>query len=380
MKKRIAVFCSFALAAAVAVPFVLKANEVKGVSATGANEFTYNIGSSGLINQFATAFSSAKTADPEHFDPASVHLTTAHGEITYGVAHGNLYQGYPSGSTATFSPFDKFESSDLYSTEFEDEKSTHAYIHGTSWGNPYLYSGNYDGIIFWFTAHRDFVFSVAETAVAGSPNSISRIMYIKKANESTYTKVIVNPEAASDINKVEVKIANSGSSPAVESVEVSEGDTFYFELNRRWNSTGTIQSTSFPFVFSNTPFYNDAQDFTDDNMHMLDYTEEKGWCKDGEHHYYTTARDAFNDLSDGARKVFVDEDEFSAARERLVKWAAANGESFDSDNKLSLNQNLNFIGNGNGVSQMAILITASIVAISSIAALTFVSYKRKKHN
>ena len=68
-------------------------------------------------------------------------------------------------------------------------------------------------------------------------------------------------------------------------------------------------------------------------MHM-DYTDNLGYCKDTEHHYYETAKAAFNILNDHQRSLFTGNEAYSLEWERLSTWASINGDHLDSNNKL----------------------------------------------
>lgn len=73
-----------------------------------------------------------------------------------------------------------------------------------------------------------------------------------------------------------------------------------------------------------------ANSFVNANMHMADYSENKGWCNDKEHHYYDTAKSAYNSMSDEGRFAFQTDSTFTDAKARLDAWANASGDVFDS--------------------------------------------------
>lgn len=72
-----------------------------------------------------------------------------------------------------------------------------------------------------------------------------------------------------------------------------------------------------------------ANSFVDANMHMTDYSESKGWCNDKEHHYYDTAKSAYNSMGDEGRLAFQMDSTFTDAKARLDAWATANGDVLD---------------------------------------------------
>ncbi len=73
-----------------------------------------------------------------------------------------------------------------------------------------------------------------------------------------------------------------------------------------------------------------ANSFVDANMHMTDYSENKGWCNDKEHHYYDTAKSAYNSMDNEGRFAFQMDSTFTDAKARLDAWATANGDVLDS--------------------------------------------------
>ena len=83
------------------------------------------------------------------------------------------------------------------------------------------------------------------------------------------------------------------------------------------------------------------EDFIVGYMHM-DYVQNLGHCADQEHHYYSSARDAFNLLSKTRRDLFLSNDAYAQESARLIQWASANHESVTPNNFQvnSLNGNL----------------------------------------
>ena len=116
-----------------------------------------------------------------------------------------------------------------------------------------------------------------------------------------------------------------------------------------------------------------------ENMHMDDYTVEQGYCADNEHHYYLTAKQAFNALSAGEQAAFQNASCFADAKDRYEAWARANGDAnpYDGNNGISSSGILNPIKNN--ASSMIIVIAAAIAALSTLAAAFFIARKRK-HN
>ena len=116
-----------------------------------------------------------------------------------------------------------------------------------------------------------------------------------------------------------------------------------------------------------------------ENMHMDDYTVEQGYCADNEHHYYLTAKQAFNALSAGEQAAFQNASCFANAKDRYEAWARANGDAnpYDGNNGISSSGILNPIKNN--ASSMIIVIATTIATLSTFAAAFFIARKRK-HN
>ena len=126
-----------------------------------------------------------------------------------------------------------------------------------------------------------------------------------------------------------------------------------------------------------------AYDFIDNNMHMDDYTEELGYCKDAEHRYYTYAKNAFNALDKAVRELFgtSSDTKIADARERLIAWAHANGEdlSFDSTNGYTLSGSNIIINDNNANNTPKLVVVIAALALITLIPLGFVLTKKRKH-
>ena len=116
--------------------------------------------------------------------------------------------------------------------------------------------------------------------------------------------------------------------------------------------------------------------FIDAYMHM-DYDQNLGYCKDSEHHYYSTAKTAFNALNEHQRSLFTSNSAYLTEWTRLSTWASKNGDSLNASNLLASNGNLtiNLIKNTNLV---GILVIISLIGVSSIGA--YFMLKRREEN
>ena len=117
--------------------------------------------------------------------------------------------------------------------------------------------------------------------------------------------------------------------------------------------------------------------FIDNNLHMDDYTTSQGWCKDSEHHYYSTAKAAYNSLNAHQKSLFVGNSAYAQEYARLSAWAEANGEAFNaSTHVLETNTGIAFINNDSS-SVAVIVIIVSVISLSAVAGF-FLLRKRKE--
>ena len=114
--------------------------------------------------------------------------------------------------------------------------------------------------------------------------------------------------------------------------------------------------------------------FINDYMHM-DYTQNLGYCKDSEHHYYSTAKTAFNALNAHQRTLFTSNSAYLVEWTRLSTWASKNGDSLNQSTLLSSGKFDNGVANiSNSSSLIIVVVSASIFTIS----LGYLLLKKKK--
>ncbi len=127
----------------------------------------------------------------------------------------------------------------------------------------------------------------------------------------------------------------------------------------------------------------EATNFMNTYMHLSDYdtaldnSEGTGACA-GESGYYKAAKEAWNNLSDNAKEVFMSEGEYANGYARLLAWATANGDTLDSNNSLTtsgINMN-SIIHNTNNMTALVVIISA--VVIVSFALVGSIIYHRKR--
>ena len=80
-----------------------------------------------------------------------------------------------------------------------------------------------------------------------------------------------------------------------------------------------------------------VQDFVDLYMHMTDYTTSLGYCNDGQHAYYLTAKAGYNTMIrpyEDRASLFASNATFAAAKARYQRWAEFNNDAapYDGNN------------------------------------------------
>lgn len=126
--------------------------------------------------------------------------------------------------------------------------------------------------------------------------------------------------------------------------------------------------------------------YIDTYLHMDDYTEDQGFCKDTEHDYYgknstSGAKYNFNQLSERQRELFFTNAAYSEECARLQAWAIANGETIQLSNyqiqASYQNSRLNF-NSVNSQSVMMVLVI-SLLGITSCVGYYFITKKKKEN-
>ncbi|GEM_PF-1636407 len=180
-------------------------------------------------------------------------------------------------------------------------------------------------------------------------------------------------------------ITNGGT---ITTISSSTNDTFNVHLTSATNSITInssknnricIQSITFYVSTTTTEDIGHSEDcvglesFIDNYMHM-DYTDNLGYCSDSTHHYYATAKDAFNDLNEHQRKLFTSNSAYLVEWTRLSTWASKNGDSLNATSILSSAKVMKLnVTNGNNY---IVIVLVSGLAIISI--IGFFALKNKK--
>ena len=119
--------------------------------------------------------------------------------------------------------------------------------------------------------------------------------------------------------------------------------------------------------------------FIDTYMHM-NYVDNLGYCKDNEHHYYSTAKSAFNALNEHQRSLFTGNSAYASEFARLSAWATANGESLNSSNLLSNSPTMSVLSIISNNNQLPIILFVVVGTISLSAIGGYFYLHRKREN
>lgn len=113
-------------------------------------------------------------------------------------------------------------------------------------------------------------------------------------------------------------------------------------------------------------------------MHM-EYVENLGYCKDNEHHYYSSAKTAFNALNDHQRTLFTTNSAYLTEWTRLSTWASKNGESLNGSNQLAQApiQKVSDIVKSNTTGTI-IIVVSSLITITAVGGYFFI--RKRKEN
>lgn len=118
--------------------------------------------------------------------------------------------------------------------------------------------------------------------------------------------------------------------------------------------------------------------FINNYMHM-DYTENLGYCSDSTHHYYSTAKAAFNDLNDHQRKLFTTNSAYLVEWTRLSTWASKNGDNLNSSNQLEIAvKPVNIIASSFNSDIVIILVIGTLISFGVIGGYLLLRKRREE--
>ena len=120
--------------------------------------------------------------------------------------------------------------------------------------------------------------------------------------------------------------------------------------------------------------------FANNSLHMVDYNESLGYCNDNEHHYYLTAKAAYNALTDSQKAMFANCGEFAAAKARYEKWAEFNHDAnpYDGNDSIVSALEVSMFNENNGGAGYVIIIISITVASAIAFGLLFMLRKKER--
>lgn len=122
-------------------------------------------------------------------------------------------------------------------------------------------------------------------------------------------------------------------------------------------------------------------EFAQNKMHMSDYNESLGYCNDNDHHYYLTAKVAYNQLTYTQKIAFRNNDTFAAARLRYEAWATFNNDADPYDGNDSVINTINagrvHLLNSNSNDTIIIVVLATMLTSVVAVGALFLLRKRK---
>ena len=108
----------------------------------------------------------------------------------------------------------------------------------------------------------------------------------------------------------------------------------------------------------------------------MEYTSNLGWCKDNEHHYYSTAKTAFNALNEHQRTLFTTNSAYAIEWARLSAWASANGDTLNGNKELVKKSYVpSLFGVENNENTIS---TFTVIVLSTSALISLFIYIKKK--
>lgn len=289
-------------------------------------------------------------------------------KFSFGIRHGSILDGNVA----------KYDN--ITSTKMSAASDT-SNIYSSVTYNKNIFSCNNDGVIIVFKVFEDMSVEMPAMSYAGG--------WMDNVYISTFLRV----NGTGDYIPLSKEYAHTKATIGMPKFALTAGDEFYFEFRFPWDgaSSGSRRSIqdnsdtgSVPtFVFSNNnlddatleansfvlrymkfadTYYTDTQQYTDQN-----FCVGKNW--------YSSAKDAFTALSNGAKAIVTADNDTVA---RLKAWAAANGEEFDPVEGLFTLQ-ARFVLRESEQNNHSSIVIISIVSVLSISALgVLITVKKRK--
>lgn len=116
-----------------------------------------------------------------------------------------------------------------------------------------------------------------------------------------------------------------------------------------------------------------AGSFEENWLHMSDYNQNLGWCADEEHAYYSKLKPVWAAMGEYEKSAISAE-----AEARLIAWAAANGDTLDSNMDLVSAGRVSILESAiKSTNAVAIVVIVSVVSVSAIGGYFFLRKKRE---
>lgn len=208
--------------------------------------------------------------------------------------------------------------------------------------------------------------------------------------DTAVTDIVIVAKGWSDSeSNCTLSITNGGS---VTTTSASQVDTFNVHLTKETTSIALSASTNNRIKIQYLTFKSEStanvdisnsedclglETFISNYMHT-DYVENLGYCKDNEHHYYSTAKAAFNSLNTHQRSLFTSNSAYANEWARLSNWASFNGDTLNGSNQLSLAPKTTLINSVNSDGSVAIIVIISIMSLSALGG--YIYLKRRKED
>ena len=206
-----------------------------------------------------------------------------------------------------------------------------------------------------------------------SGSTITKVEVVAKYYSSSYSSSILKVNGTS--------VTPLTASYSTYTVNISPGKTSFTILTQNSSNRINIQSvklyseTTTEVDITSTEDCVGLETFIDTYMHM-DYVQNLGYCSDSEHHYYSTAKSAFNELNTHQRSLFTSNSAYQSEWDRLSTWASKNGDSLNNNNLLAARGDLNIFNINKNTNIVGIIIIISVISVSSIGA--YFMLKRRK--
>ena len=377
MKKKIKLFsCGllFATALVIGTFSIVRSTSTRAAKADG--EWSEELSTKQLSQAYRYGYRTTSNKD---------YNTDPNNRYSVGVRHGNLAEG----------EIEKFPFSDGWGANFGVSSSNGAdfyFGNGTpkgksagdnvdvenkdttktrTVGQADCWSIDNVGVIMFIEAKVEMTIKVAPLDISGSSG------WMRANTEVNYYRHLAG-EGATTFHLVSQEIYTTGGKPTafagLAPVNLGVGDTLYFEFIFRGSDgdPSNIQGARPVFALSNQD--TSISTFIDTYMHMDDYTENLGYCLNGSsQHYYSSAKEAFNALSDGSRELFCTGYDYKDAYARLVAWANANSDTLETVT-YTIPAQMNNIQKQSHES----LIIVGVASISLLVVICFIAIRKRQ--